>query len=65
MRVAMSDKQELENRVPPTPREIFEGIKHRAPKTEKELEEWLASGEGKAATAFQPNVATRWGEGRS
>ncbi len=62
----MSDKKkEAEKAKAPTPRDIFEGIKGRPPETDRELEEWLASAEGKAAIAFQPASGSRWGEGRS
>ena len=44
---------------------FFEGIKGRPPETDRELEEWLASDEGKAAMMFEPASTTRWGEGRS
>lgn len=45
---------------------LFEGAKGRRPKTDRELEEWLASAEGKAATAFESTSFSRWGEtGRS
>ena len=47
-------------------RDTFQGIKGREPTTNRELEEWLASPEGKAATAFVATDASRWGEiGRS
>jgi len=46
--------------------DLFEGAKGRRPKTDQELEEWLASPEGKAATAFEVTSVSRWGEaGRS
>ena len=46
--------------------DLFEGTKGRRPKTDQELKEWLASPEGKAATAFEPTSLSRWGEsGRS
>ena len=46
--------------------DLFEGAKGRRPKTDRELEEWLASPEGKAATAFELTSVSRWGEtGRS
>ena len=45
---------------------LFEGAKGRQPETDEELEDWLASPEGKAATAFEPTSLSRWGEtGRS
>jgi hypothetical protein len=47
-------------------RDLFEGTKGRQPETDQELEDWLASPEGKAATAFEPTSLSRWGEtGRS
>ena len=62
---AMNDKKEAEKAKVPTPRDIFVGIKGRSPKTDRELEEWLASPEGKTASMFEPSSTTRWGEGRS
>ena len=38
-------------------RDLFEGAKGRRPKTDQELNEWLASPEVKAATAFESTVA--------
>ena len=43
------------------PAELFEGVKGRRPKTEEELEEWLFSPEGKAATQFNLTSLSRWG----
>jgi len=46
--------------------DLFEGAKGRRPKTDQELDEWLTSPEGKAATAFELTSASPWGEtGRS
>jgi hypothetical protein len=46
--------------------DLFEGAKGRRPETDQELSDWLASPEGKAATAFEPTSLSRWGEtGRS
>jgi hypothetical protein len=45
--------------------ELFEGVKGRPPKTDQELEDWLASDEGKVAAMFEPASTSRWGEGRS
>ena len=46
--------------------DLFEGAKGRRPKTDQELDEWLASPEGKAATAFELTSASPWGDtGRS
>jgi hypothetical protein len=63
---AMSDKEEAEKAQVATLRTIFEGIKGRPPRTDRELEEWLASAEGKTAAMFELTSASRWGEtGRS
>jgi hypothetical protein len=40
---------------------IFEGVKDRQPNSEKELQEWLASLEGKAATLFALTPLSPWG----
>ena len=42
--------------------EFFEGIKGRRPNTERELQEWFASLEGKAATLFKVTSLSRWGD---
>ena len=64
--VATSEKEEAEIPQARTPHDIFEGIKGRQPKSDQELNEWLASPEGKAAMAFEPTSLSRWGEtGRS
>ena len=44
------------------PTELFEGVNGRRPKTEKELQEWLVSPEGKAAMLFNLTSLSRWGE---
>jgi CRP/FNR family nitrogen fixation transcriptional regulator len=44
-----------------TSAELFEGVNARRPKTEKELQEWLVSAEGKAATLFNLTSLSRWG----
>ena len=46
-------------------RDIFEGIKGRPPRSDQELNEWLATDEGKEATIFESTSASRWGEARS
>jgi hypothetical protein len=47
-------------------RDLFEGAKGRQPKTDQELNDWLATPEGKAATVFESTSLSRWGEvGRS
>jgi len=45
-----------------TPAELFEGVKARRPKTVEELQEWLVSPEGKAATLFNLTSLSRWSE---
>ena len=42
--------------------DFFEGVKGRRPETDQELNEWLASPEGKAATLFELTSDARWGE---
>jgi hypothetical protein len=64
--VATSEKEEAEIPQVRTPHDIFEGINGRRPKSDQELNEWLASPDGKAAMAFEPTSLSRWGEtGRS
>ena len=60
--VATSEKEEAEVPQARTPHDIFEGIKGRRPKSDQELNEWLASPEGKAAMAFEPTSLSRWGK---
>jgi hypothetical protein len=41
-------------------------MKGRQPRSDQELNDWLASPEGKQATMFEPTSLSRWGEtGRS
>jgi hypothetical protein len=62
--VAKNEKQE-EKEVP-TPQEVFEGINGRPPNSDQELNEWLASPEGKAAMVYKLTFLSRWGDaGRS
>ena len=57
----MSEKEERKRLL-----DLFEGAKGRPPKTDQELDEWLASPEGKTAMAFEVTSVSRWGEaGRS
>jgi hypothetical protein len=61
----MSDKEEAE-KARAHLLALFEGATGRRPKTDQELEEWLASPGGQAATMFEPTSLSRWGEtGRS
>jgi hypothetical protein len=62
----MDDKQEEGKDQTKRLLDIFEGVKGRRPQTDQELNEWLASTEGKAATMFEVADVSRWGEtGRS
>ena len=64
----MSDdeKQKAEKTEAQILRDAFEGMKGRQPRSDQELNEWLASDEGKLATMFEPSSLSRWGEtGRS
>ena len=48
------------------PRNAFEGMKGRPPQSDRELNDWLTTDDGKLATMFAPTTALRWGEvGRS
>jgi hypothetical protein len=42
--------------------DAFEGMKGRQPESDQELNEWLATDEGKQATMFEPTLVSRWGE---
>jgi hypothetical protein len=62
----MSEQQERERAESQMLLDLFQGAKGRMPDTDQELNEWLASPEGKAATAFELTSVSRWGEvGRS
>ena len=61
----MSAKEKAQQSLFELQRKIFQGINRRPPETDGELQEWLFTPEGQAATAFQPMSGTRWGEGRS
>ncbi len=43
-------------------RNAFEGMKGRQPRSDQELNEWLATDEGKQATIFESTSVSRWGE---
>jgi hypothetical protein len=64
-RSAMSDKKDAEKAKAPMLPDVFGAIRGRLPESDRELEEWLASDEGKAATMFEFVPVIRWGEGRS
>jgi len=64
--VGVGQKDELGVPQVPTLHDLFEGIKGRPPKSLEELEQWLATDEGKQATVFESTSVSRWGEvGRS
>ena len=61
-----NQKQKAERTQGQILRDAFEGMKGRQPASDQELNEWLASSEGKEATMFESVSASRWGEtGRS
>jgi CRP/FNR family nitrogen fixation transcriptional regulator len=43
-------------------RDFFEGVNGHRPKTDQELNDWLASPEGRAATLFNLTSGSRWAE---
>ena len=62
----MSEKEKAEKTQIQILRDIFEGMKGRQPKSDQELNAWLATDEGKEATLFESASVSRWGEtGRS
>jgi hypothetical protein len=62
LEVAMAEKEQAEKTLAQRLRDLFEGVKGRLPANDQELQEWLASPEGKAATAFEPTSLSPWGE---
>ena len=64
--VRKSGKKEAKNVQAPTRGDLFAGVKGRQPKSLEELNQWLATDEGKAAAIFETTSMLRWGEtGRS
>ena len=60
------EKEQAEKTQAQILRDVFEGMKGRQPRSDQELNDWLASPEGKQATIFEPASLSRWGEtGRS
>jgi hypothetical protein len=55
----MADKQQSEKA---RAQLVFEGLKGRPPKTDRELDEWLATPEAKVAMAFELTSLSPWGE---
>ena len=45
--------------------DVFEGMKGRQPKSDRELNEWLATDEGKQATMFRANADVTLGRNRT
>jgi hypothetical protein len=54
LRAAVGEKRRAEAALKHRLSDIFIGAKGRSPMTDQELDEWLASAEGKVATAFEP-----------
>jgi len=62
----MSEKEKAAKTRAQFQRDAFEGMKGRQPTSENELNQWLATDEGKMATMFDDNTLSPWGErGRS
>jgi hypothetical protein len=60
--VAVSEKKKAEKTQAQLLSAAFEGMKGRQPKSDRELNEWLVTDEGKQATMFEPILISRWGE---
>ena len=58
----MSEEKKAEKTQAQILRDTFEGVKGRLPNSDQELNEWLATDEGKQATMFEPTLMSRWGE---
>jgi hypothetical protein len=58
----MSDEKKAEKTQVQILSDAFEGMNGRRPKSDKELNEWLATDEGRQATIFEPTSISRWGE---
>ena len=54
LKAAISDKERVAKLIRKGLRGLFVGAKGRRPHSDDELDQWLASPEGKAATAFEP-----------
>jgi hypothetical protein len=64
--VAMNEKKQTGKTQDQILRLFFEGVMGRQPKTDQELNEWLATPVGRAAVMFDIASVSRWGEiGRS
>jgi len=58
----MSEEKKTERTEAQILSDAFEGMKGCQPKSDQELNEWLATDEGKQATMFEPTLMSRWGE---
>jgi hypothetical protein len=58
----MSEKEKSEKAQAQILRDAFEGMKGRQPKSDQELNEWLATDEGKEATIFEATALSTWGD---
>ena len=58
----MSEETKVEKTQVQILRDAFEGMKGRQPKSDRELNEWLTTDEGKLAPMFEPTLMLRWGE---
>jgi hypothetical protein len=62
----MSEKEKVVKTRAQFLRDAFEGLKGHQPKSDDELNHWLATDEGKLATLFDDTTLSPWGEqGRS
>jgi hypothetical protein len=62
----MSEKEKAAKTRDQFLRDAFEGMKGRRPTSDNELNQWLATDEGKMATMFDDTMVSSWGErGRS
>ena len=62
----MSEKEKAAKTQAQFLRDAFEGMKSRQPTSDDELNQWLATEEGKLATLFDDTTLSPWGEqGRS
>lgn len=60
--VTVSEERKAEKRQAQFLSDVFEGVKGHRPKSDQELNEWLATDEGRQATLFEPTLISRWGE---
>ena len=62
----MSEKEKAAKNRTQFLRDAFEGMKGHQPMSDDELNQWLATDEGKTATLFDDSTLSPWGErGRS